>query len=151
MKKNAFTTIELIFVIIILGLIAAFAIPRLALSRDDAYYVKIINSIKQIMSDMISYVTSKGELPGDSQSFTSVQNVAFNGNTMIDGKSYPNIIFNTDKCMLKFIFSKNTNDSIIIKLDPATLATDCITLDRNGALDNVKKTEYIISSKEIRH
>jgi len=36
MMKYAFTMIELIFVIVILGILAAIAIPRLAASRNDA-------------------------------------------------------------------------------------------------------------------
>ena len=36
MKKNAFTMIELVFVIVILGILASVAIPRLAVTRTDA-------------------------------------------------------------------------------------------------------------------
>ncbi|MFW6308375.1 MAG: type II secretion system protein [Campylobacterales bacterium] len=36
MKKSAFTMIELIFVIVILGILAAVAVPRLAGVQDDA-------------------------------------------------------------------------------------------------------------------
>ena len=51
--KRAFTTMELIFVIIILGLLAAFAILRLATSRDDADFVQILSNTKQLMIDII--------------------------------------------------------------------------------------------------
>ncbi len=36
MKHDAFTMIELVFVIVVLGILAAVAIPRLAATRDDA-------------------------------------------------------------------------------------------------------------------
>lgn len=40
MKRDAFTMIELVFVIVVLGILAAVAIPRLAVTRDDAQIAK---------------------------------------------------------------------------------------------------------------
>ena len=41
MKRSGFTMIVLIFVIVILGILATVAIPRLAATRDDAKVASI--------------------------------------------------------------------------------------------------------------
>lgn len=52
MKKHtpAFTMIEMVFVIVILGILAAVAIPRLAATRDDAVLVKGKSQVSAIRS-----------------------------------------------------------------------------------------------------
>ncbi len=58
--KKSFTMIELIFVIVILGILAAVAIPKLAATRDDAETAKLTNQVQNAMKEMISYYTSQG-------------------------------------------------------------------------------------------
>lgn len=48
MKKRAFTMVELVFVIVILGILAGVAIPRLIGTREDAYIVKAKTTIASI-------------------------------------------------------------------------------------------------------
>lgn len=44
-KRGAFSMLELVFVIIILGIIAAMAIPRLSFTRSDAQLIAVENDI----------------------------------------------------------------------------------------------------------
>ena len=53
-SKNAFTMIEMVFVIVILGILAAIAIPKMAATRTDAEITKGRADIASIRSAIIS-------------------------------------------------------------------------------------------------
>jgi len=52
--KKAFTMIELVFVIVVLGILAAVAVPRLAATRTDAQVTKARADIATIRSGIIN-------------------------------------------------------------------------------------------------
>ncbi|MBU0719757.1 type II secretion system protein, partial [bacterium] len=54
MSKNAFTMIELVFVIVVLGILAAIAIPKFATTRTDAIIAKGRADISSIRSAIVS-------------------------------------------------------------------------------------------------
>jgi prepilin-type N-terminal cleavage/methylation domain-containing protein len=58
---KAFTMIELIFVILIIGILASIAIPRLAASRDDAELSADISNMGVCIMDAGTYYTAKRE------------------------------------------------------------------------------------------
>jgi general secretion pathway protein G len=53
-RKNAFTMIELVFVIVVLGILAAVAIPKFAATRTDAQISKGRADVSSIRSGIIS-------------------------------------------------------------------------------------------------
>ena len=55
--------IELIFVIVILGILASVAIPRLAATREDAEISAAVANLRTLVSDATAYYTAKGEFP----------------------------------------------------------------------------------------
>jgi len=58
--KNAFTMVELVFVIVILGILAAVAIPRFSATRDDAQVSKMAQNIGTSIEEIAAYANAKG-------------------------------------------------------------------------------------------
>lgn len=52
--RNAFTMIELIFVIVVLGILAGVAVPKLAATRDDATIAKMRADIGSIRAGIVN-------------------------------------------------------------------------------------------------
>ena len=66
--KNAFTMIEVIFVIVIIGILAAVAIPRLAATREDAFDARKKSNVSRCMEDAVAIYTARHVLPDESVS-----------------------------------------------------------------------------------
>ena len=110
--KNAFTMIELIFVIVILGILAAVAIPRFAATRDDAKVSKIAQNIGISIEEIANYANSKGTVDKD---FTVMSNAMTNmkksGNAVLSGNKAV-ISIDGVNCVNINIVKNATNDDL---------------------------------------
>jgi len=70
-SKKAFTMIELVFVIVVIGILAGVAIPRLAATRDDAEITKGMTTLSSIRN-ALSIERQKRVLRGEFTPITAV-------------------------------------------------------------------------------
>lgn len=72
--RRAFTMIELVFVIVVIGILAAIAVPKFTATRDDAIVTKAKTAVASIRSALSTEV-QKRILAGDYTPITNVGGV----------------------------------------------------------------------------
>ncbi len=60
--RTALTLVELIFIIVILGILGSISIPKLTATRDDAVIVSCVTDIKRFIQDMTYHSITTGEI-----------------------------------------------------------------------------------------
>jgi len=125
--KKAFTMIELIFVIVIIGILAAVAIPKLMATRTDAKASTLANEIQSAVQEISSYVTAHG---GDANS-TELYNMSQVLKKIRDDEKGDEADSNNDR-----IFDVNTSGGVCVEFEtnqtglqvkhPSTTANDLV-------------------------
>ena len=85
--KKAFTMIELIFVIVVIGILASIAVLKLVATRDDAKISACAQDIAIFILDMNTYYTARGDFIDPKLGTVNLEiitNVYFVGSTSID-------------------------------------------------------------------
>jgi general secretion pathway protein G len=126
-KRKAFTMLELVFVIVIIGVLSAVAIPKFAVNRDDAVIAKGKNIVSSVRS-AIAMERQKRILKGD---FTKISKLSSSTN-------YNAAIFDA--------FDDDTNNPVLsypLLSCKDSNATGCWEVDTQGAGTTDDPTIYI--------
>ncbi|MBV5321691.1 MAG: prepilin-type N-terminal cleavage/methylation domain-containing protein [Sulfuricurvum sp.] len=152
MKRSGFTMIELIFVIVILGILAAVAIPKLAATRDDAKISKGATEVSTFIQDLGSQYTAQGEWNTTAMDKMTNVKTSLAANATYTYGTVAYIVVDNVNC-----FDFNASSDGNITLTPNTTGatnTVCAGVQQAAATNNIAITggkTHIFGGKKITY
>ncbi|EID8641550.1 prepilin-type N-terminal cleavage/methylation domain-containing protein [Campylobacter coli] len=143
--KKAFTILELVFVIVILGILAAIALPKFSSSRDEAEVSKSLNNLKTLINDISIYTLKNDHLSSikTMSNVSGVENVDL-GN--FNGTKEVNFRVGEDKECIKLIFI-DRNDFVLMGISSNEASKNAIINIANNPKQEFQNLDFTSNSK----
>ena len=135
MKRAGFTMIELIFVIVILGILAAVAVPKLAATRTDAQVSKIATDASTLVGELGTYYTAQGTFKDKNASKMTNVKLKTTDDSLADN-DYIEIGNGNGEACLKFTFDSVEDGNVTISSE----GTSSICKGVKAATTGLQKT-----------
>ncbi|HDZ5065604.1 TPA: prepilin-type N-terminal cleavage/methylation domain-containing protein [Campylobacter jejuni] len=142
--RKAFTILELVFVIVILGILAAIALPKMSSSKDEAEVSKSLNNLKTFINDISVYALKNDRLNSIKMmsNVSGVENVDL-GN--FSGVKEVNFRVGDDKECLKLIFI-NEADFILMGISSNEASKNSIINAASQGQEDLENIDFSSTS-----
>jgi len=134
--------IELIFVIVIIGILAAVAIPKLSATRDDAKISKTVANLKTAIGDSKTFYTSQGKNGWDTAKWGDVTDAVDSVQGATSAKTETIKIAGDDSDCFQIAPTSDANST---QLDISSIGSGPVCV---GALAIAKKSGLVDASGE---
>jgi len=135
--------IELIFVIVIIGILAAVAIPKLAATRDDAKVSNIVANARTAFGDLGAFYTSQGATAFAAADIVDATNVPLytdasctDGNQIAAGDAMEGTFYICDE--------EGGNDCISMEVNTTSAGVEIIANNDAGICEIVQQDPAIL-------
>jgi len=153
-SKKAFTMIELIFVILIIGILASVAIPRLVATRDDAKIVKTVSNLKTLLYDSFSFYVSQGGKIWKTSNWEDVTDTLDSVQGATATLNSPVKLYGEDDVVCFTITPKtDSNSTVLIVLSNNSSDVICskaqVLAKESGVIDSLSQTKLKLGGQSV--